>query len=135
ALLPAAKRSQARGELCGIAGPSQFGGDGAGDALWRCDLGRLHRRGQEHRRDIGGHRALRAKLRHGDGAIAPSLAFNGLDPDKVKLLGSGLWDDAGIVKEQTLNGGWFAAPEPNADEAFNDKYRAVYGAAPSQLAS
>jgi branched-chain amino acid transport system substrate-binding protein len=68
-------------------------------------------------------------------AIAPSLAFNGLDPAKVKLLGTGLWDDAGIVKEQTLNGGWFAAPEPNADEAFNGKYRAVYGATPSQLAS
>jgi branched-chain amino acid transport system substrate-binding protein len=68
-------------------------------------------------------------------AIAPSLAFNGLDPAKVKLLGTGLWDDAGIVKEQTLNGGWFAAPEPNADNAFNDKYRAVYGVAPPQLAS
>ncbi len=68
-------------------------------------------------------------------AIAPSLAFNGLDPAKVKLLGTGLWDDAGLVKEQTLNGGWFAAPEPNADDAFNDKYRAVYGATPPQLAS
>jgi branched-chain amino acid transport system substrate-binding protein len=68
-------------------------------------------------------------------AIAPSLAFNGLDPSKVKLLGTGLWDDPSIVKEQTLNGGWFAAPEPNADDAFNDKYRAVYGAVPPQLAS
>ncbi len=68
-------------------------------------------------------------------AIAPSLAFNGLDPAKVKLLGTGLWDDASVVKEQTLTGGWFAAPEPNADEAFNEKYRATYGAAPPQLAS
>ena len=38
-------------------------------------------------------------------------------------------------KEQTLDGGWFAAPEPNADDAFNDKYRATYGATPPQLAS
>jgi len=68
-------------------------------------------------------------------AIAPSLAFNGLDPAKVKLLGTGLWDDANVVKEQALTGGWFAAPEPNADNTFNDKYRAVYGAAPPQLAS
>jgi branched-chain amino acid transport system substrate-binding protein len=68
-------------------------------------------------------------------AIAPSLAFNGLDPSKVKLLGTGLWDDTSVVKEQTLNGGWFAAPEPNADNTFNEKYRAVYGAAPPQLAS
>ena len=68
-------------------------------------------------------------------AIAPSLAFNGLDPAKVKLLGTGLWDDAAITREQTLDGGWFAAPEPDADGAFTEKYRNVYGAAPPQLAS
>jgi branched-chain amino acid transport system substrate-binding protein len=68
-------------------------------------------------------------------AIAPSLAFNGLDPAKVKLLGTGLWDDAGISREQSLDGGWFAAPEPNADSGFIQKYRNVYGATPPQLAS
>ena len=68
-------------------------------------------------------------------AIAPSLAFNGLDPAKVKLLGTGLWDDPAIAKEQTLDGGWFAAPEPDADGAFTGKYHDVYGAAPPQLAS
>jgi branched-chain amino acid transport system substrate-binding protein len=68
-------------------------------------------------------------------AIAPSLAFNGLDPAKVKLLGTGLWDDPAITPEQTLDGGWFAAPEPDADGAFTEKYRNVYGAAPPQLAS
>ena len=68
-------------------------------------------------------------------AIAPSLAFNGLDPAKVKLLGTGLWDDAGIAREQSLDGGWFAAPEPNADSGFIQKYRNVYGATPPQLAS
>ncbi len=68
-------------------------------------------------------------------AIAPSLAFNGLDPAKVQLLGTGLWDDPAITREQTLNGGWFAAPEPDADGAFVEKYKAVYGASPPQLAS
>jgi branched-chain amino acid transport system substrate-binding protein len=68
-------------------------------------------------------------------AIAPSLVFNGLDPVKVKLLGTGLWDDASTVREQTLDGGWFAAPEPNADNSFNDKYRAVYGTPAPPLAS
>jgi branched-chain amino acid transport system substrate-binding protein len=68
-------------------------------------------------------------------AIAPSLAFNGLDTTMVKLLGTGLWDDPSLLKEQTLDGGWFAAPEPNSDDAFIRKYRAVYGAAPPQLAS
>ncbi|HUO02165.1 MAG TPA: penicillin-binding protein activator, partial [Rhizomicrobium sp.] len=68
-------------------------------------------------------------------AIAPSLAFNGLDTTKVKLLGTGLWDDPAITKEQSLEGGWFAAPEPDADGAFTDKYKSIYGAAPPQLAS
>ena len=68
-------------------------------------------------------------------AIGPTLVFNGLDPGKVKLLGTGLWDDPNVIKEQSLTGGWFAAPEPNADDAFNDKFHAVYGANPPQLAS
>lgn len=68
-------------------------------------------------------------------AIAPSLAFNGLDPAKVQLLGTGLWDDPAITKEQTLNGGWFAAPEPDADSAFISKYQSIYGAPPPPLAS
>ena len=68
-------------------------------------------------------------------AIAPSLSFNGLDPNKVKLLGTGLWDDATVGREQTLVGGWFAAPAPDADDAFNAKYKNAYGAAPPPLAS
>jgi len=68
-------------------------------------------------------------------AIAPSLAFNGLDTAKVKLLGTGLWDDPSVTREQALDGGWFAAPEPDADGAFTGKYREIYGTAPPQLAS
>lgn len=68
-------------------------------------------------------------------AIAPSLSFAGLDPAKVKLLGTGLWDDASVGREQTLVGGWFAAPEPNGDAAFNGEYKSSYGAAPPALAS
>ena len=68
-------------------------------------------------------------------AIAPSLAFNGFDSTKVKLLGTGLWDDAALTREQTLQGGWFAAPEPDADGAFTGKYKTTYGTEPPQLAS
>jgi ABC-type branched-subunit amino acid transport system substrate-binding protein len=68
-------------------------------------------------------------------AIGPSLAFNGLDTAKVKLLGTGLWYDPTIGREQTLNGGWFAAPEPTAADNFNAKYKDAYGATPPQLAT
>jgi ABC-type branched-subunit amino acid transport system substrate-binding protein len=68
-------------------------------------------------------------------AIAPSLAFNGMDPAKVKLLGTGLWNDSTIPREPALSGGWFAAPQPGADANFNAKYKDTYGSAPPQLAS
>jgi len=55
--------------------------------------------------------------------------------DKLKLLGTGLWDDETLTREASLEGGWYAAPEPNADVDFVAKYRATYGAAPPTLAS
>ncbi len=68
-------------------------------------------------------------------SIAPSLAYSGVDQTKVKFLGTGLWFDPSITKELTLSGAWFAAPEPDADAAFNAKYREAFGATPPQLAT
>jgi len=68
-------------------------------------------------------------------ALAPALAENGIDRGKIKLMGTGLWDDPSIQKETALEGGWFAAPAPNADSSFVAKYRAAYGSEPPQLAS
>jgi branched-chain amino acid transport system substrate-binding protein len=68
-------------------------------------------------------------------AVAPSLGFAGLDKDKVKLLGTGLWDDPSIGREDMLVGGWFAAPEPEADDAFNGRFHDTFGTNPPQLAS
>ena len=67
-------------------------------------------------------------------AIAPSLSFAGLERDKVKLLGTGLWDDPNIAREDMLTGGWFAAPDPEADAAFTTRYHDTFGANPPQLA-
>ena len=41
-------------------------------------------------------------------------AGSGSIPHKVRLLGSGLWDDPAIVSEPALYGGWFAASPPEA---------------------
>ena len=68
-------------------------------------------------------------------AIGPTLAFNGLDRSKVKLLGTGLWDDASLSREDTLTGGWYAAPEPDSDLSFVAKYHAAFGLNPATLAS
>jgi branched-chain amino acid transport system substrate-binding protein len=68
-------------------------------------------------------------------AVAPSLGFAGLDKDKVKLLGTGLWDDPSIAREDMLLGGWFAAPEPDADNPFDGRFHDTFGTNPPQLAS
>jgi len=67
--------------------------------------------------------------------IVPTLSYDGVDPTKVKLLGTGLWDDPSISRESLLNDGWFAAPEPDAAAAFDTKYRAAFGTSPPQLAA
>ncbi|HVZ91892.1 MAG TPA: penicillin-binding protein activator [Rhizomicrobium sp.] len=68
-------------------------------------------------------------------SIAPTLAYNFADPAKVKLLGTGLWDDAAITREPSLTGGWFAAPAPDADRNFMEKYREAFGSQPPPLAA
>jgi len=60
-------------------------------------------------------------------AIAPTLSLDGVARDKVKLLGTGLWDDdAQLMREASLLGSWYAAPAPNSDAEFAGKYRADF---------
>jgi ABC-type branched-subunit amino acid transport system substrate-binding protein len=67
--------------------------------------------------------------------IVPALVFDGLDRNKVKLLGTGLWDDPSVTREPLLAGGWFAAPEPDSDSAFSARFKSVFGSTPPQLAT
>jgi branched-chain amino acid transport system substrate-binding protein len=69
-------------------------------------------------------------------AIAPTLSLDGATRDKVKLLGTGLWDDDPLLmRESSLQGSWYAAPAPNAGADFVGKYRAAFRTAPAQLSS
>ena len=68
-------------------------------------------------------------------SIAPTLALNGASNRNVKFLGTGLWDDTSILREPMLAGGWFAAPTLEAERAFAEKYKSVYGATPPRIAS
>ena len=67
--------------------------------------------------------------------LANLLSYYELEPGNVKRLGTGLWDDAGMAREANLNGGWFAAPDPKARAAFDNKYRDAYGTTAPRLAS
>ncbi|HXQ52968.1 MAG TPA: penicillin-binding protein activator [Stellaceae bacterium] len=68
-------------------------------------------------------------------ALAPLLPYYGIDPDKVKLLGTGLWADSSIGTEPALEGGWYAAPAPEVRADFEKRFEALYKHAPPLLAT
>lgn len=67
--------------------------------------------------------------------IIAALQSGGVDFGKVKLLGSGQWDDPAILKLPQLAGAWFAAPEPAGFAALSSRYQARFGAVPPRIAS
>lgn len=67
--------------------------------------------------------------------LAPTMAFYDIDPDKIRFLGTALWDDPTIGREPSLVGGWFAGPPPREAELFRDRFTAAYGRAPPRIAS
>jgi ABC-type branched-subunit amino acid transport system substrate-binding protein len=77
-------------------------------------------------------------LPEGDGrlkALAPQLPYFDIDPDQVKFLGTGLWDEPDLGTEPSLDGGWYAAPPPSARAGFDEHYRELYKTAPPRLAT
>ena len=67
--------------------------------------------------------------------IARQLIEAGLDTSKVRLIGSGLWDDPAIAGEPALYGGWFAASSPEPRREFERRFVAAYGHPAPRLAS
>lgn len=62
-------------------------------------------------------------------------SFN-VDPTRVRLLGSTLWDDDPVLgQDPMLVGGWYAAPDPVAWRDFRNRFRAAYGTEPPRLAT
>ena len=70
----------------------------------------------------------------GDPEVLPAagraLASAGVTTKKTQFLGTGLWDDQRVYAEQTLQGGWFSAPENAGFRSFSARYRAKYGQDP-----
>lgn len=68
-------------------------------------------------------------------AIAALLPFYDIDPAKIRILGTGQWDEPGIGAEPALLGGWFAAPSPAARAEFEARFAKAYGRRPPRLAT
>ena len=85
-----------------------------------------------------GHEFDALFLPEGDGrlkALAPQLPYFNIDPSQVKFLGTGLWDEPGLGTEPSLDGAWYAAPDPQSRAGFEKRYRDLYKTAPPRLAT
>ncbi len=68
-------------------------------------------------------------------AAVQMLAQSGVNPRRIQLVGTGLWDDPRIFAEPGAQGGWFAAPDPAGYRAFSGRYKARYGQEPLRPAT
>jgi ABC-type branched-subunit amino acid transport system substrate-binding protein len=64
--------------------------------------------------------------------VIETLTGSGLDSQKVKLLGTGVWNDARVFRIARLQGGWFAAPDTAGFNAFAARYKTRFNADPTR---
>lgn len=71
----------------------------------------------------------------GDSAktIGSMMTQAGLPPTQVRRLGTGLFDDQSLTQEPGLEGAWFAAPAPQARQAFEQRFMKSYNYTPPRL--
>ena len=65
--------------------------------------------------------------------VVKALVANGVSMRRIKLIGTGLWDDPGLFSDPNMQGAWFAAPESTGFRNFSGRYRARFGAEPAQF--
>jgi ABC-type branched-subunit amino acid transport system substrate-binding protein len=54
---------------------------------------------------------------------------------KTQLLGTGVWNDARVLRLPQLQGAWFAAPDNAGFNALTQRYKAKFNSAPTRLAT
>ena len=67
--------------------------------------------------------------------LSQALVAAGLDGKRVQILGTGLWNDARVLKIPALQGAWFAAPDNAGFAGFAASYRDTFGADPARVAT
>jgi ABC-type branched-subunit amino acid transport system substrate-binding protein len=68
-------------------------------------------------------------------ALAPYLDYYHINPKRIHLLGTGLWDDDSLGNEAVLVRGWYAAPNPQGRVSFEKRFAAAEGHPPPRLAT
>ncbi len=69
------------------------------------------------------------------GPISSALVGGGVDPKRVLVMGTGLWNDSRAMKLPLLQGAVFAAPENAGFNSFADRYRARFKNDPTRIAT
>ena len=54
---------------------------------------------------------------------------------KTQLLGTGVWNDARVLKLPQMQGAWFSAPDNSGFSALAQRYRAKFNSDPTRVAS
>ena len=67
--------------------------------------------------------------------LSQALISAGVNGKRVQILGTGVWNDARVLKLGALQGAWFAAPDNAGFAGFAASYRDKYGADPSRIAT
>jgi ABC-type branched-subunit amino acid transport system substrate-binding protein len=108
------------------------------DEASRAALARLQAQDSQSR-SVGGGGGFDALLIAQGGerlrTVLSLLAAQRIDSTKVRLLGTGLWDEAAIAKQPALAGAWYAAPNPQTRADFESRFETLYRHRPQRLAS
>lgn len=67
--------------------------------------------------------------------IVSSLKKTNIDLKKVRLVGTGLWEDPDLAKIPELSGAWFSTSPPNNTNDFERRFMSSYHYKPVRLAS
>lgn len=68
-------------------------------------------------------------------SAAQALQTAGVNGARVKLIGTGIWNDPQVLALAPLQGGWFASPDSAGFAAFARRYAAKFGTEPARIAS
>jgi hypothetical protein len=76
-----------------------------------------------------------ARLRRAGEQWRTQAAAQAVDPARVTLLGTMIWDDSRPGDQPALAGAWYAAAPATGFSDFSRRYNKAFGAAPPRLAS
>ena len=65
--------------------------------------------------------------------IAPMFAYYEVDLKKVRLLGTGLWDNDSLGREPSILRAWYAAPKRKSRLNFEKKFKQNFGKTPPRI--